>query len=196
MAACSSRSRSRTTSRSRRRASTSTGSTGRRVWREGGIHRVFDGRELRIEAAAGGVDVTPGDEAMVAQVQHFLGLPFDLDGFYSLGGGRADTRPARDRARRLSAAAAGRTRSRRSSPRSRRSRCRSSRRPRSGAASSSATASPTSTRTPSRSASGSRVRPRTSCRASASRPARRSTSSGLPAAISTWTSSRRCRTRR
>ena len=26
------------------------------VWREGGIHRVFDGRELRIEAAAGGVD--------------------------------------------------------------------------------------------------------------------------------------------
>jgi len=53
------------------------------VWREGGIHRVFDGRELRIEAAAGGVDITPGDESVVPRVQHFLGLPFDLDGFYA-----------------------------------------------------------------------------------------------------------------
>jgi len=53
------------------------------VWREGGIQRVFDGRELRIAAAAGGVDITPGDESVVPQVLHFLGLPFDLDGFYA-----------------------------------------------------------------------------------------------------------------
>ena len=51
------------------------------VWRDGGIHRVFDGRELRIEAATGGVEIRPGDETVVAQVQHFLGLPFDLHGF-------------------------------------------------------------------------------------------------------------------
>ena len=51
------------------------------VWRDGGIHRVFEGRELRIEATAGGVEITPGDASIVSQVQHFLGLPFDLDGF-------------------------------------------------------------------------------------------------------------------
>ena len=53
------------------------------VWRDGGIHRVFDGRELRIVAAAGGVAITPGEETVVPQVQHFLGLPFDLHGFYA-----------------------------------------------------------------------------------------------------------------
>ena len=47
----------------------------------GGIHRVFGGREVRIEAAPGGVDVSPHDEAIEAEVLHFLGLPFDLDGF-------------------------------------------------------------------------------------------------------------------
>ena len=51
------------------------------VWREGGIHRVFAGREVRIEAAPGGVDVSPHDGAIEQQVLHFLGLPFDLDGF-------------------------------------------------------------------------------------------------------------------
>jgi len=51
------------------------------VWREGGIHRVFDGREVRIEAAPGGVDVSPHDGAIEREVLHFLGLPFDLDGF-------------------------------------------------------------------------------------------------------------------
>ena len=51
-------------------------------WRDGGIDRFFAGREVRIEAAPGGVDVTPDDETIEAQVLHFLGLPFDLDGFY------------------------------------------------------------------------------------------------------------------
>jgi len=51
------------------------------VWRDGGIHRVFDGHEVRIEAALGGVDVTPHDESIERQVLRFLGSPFDLAGF-------------------------------------------------------------------------------------------------------------------
>lgn len=57
------------------------------VWREGGIHRVFDGREVRIEAAPGGVGVTPHDASIERQVLHFLGLPFDLDGFAAWAAG-------------------------------------------------------------------------------------------------------------
>jgi DNA-3-methyladenine glycosylase II len=53
------------------------------LWLDGGIHRVFDGREVRIEAAPGGVDVSPHDAAIEAAVLRFLGLPFDLDGFYA-----------------------------------------------------------------------------------------------------------------
>lgn len=49
------------------------------LWHEGGVHRVFDGREVRIEAAEGGVDVEPFDERAL----HYLGGPFDLDSFYS-----------------------------------------------------------------------------------------------------------------
>jgi len=47
------------------------------VWHEGGLHRVIDGREVRIEASPGGVDVEPE-----ADVRHLLGFPFDLDAFY------------------------------------------------------------------------------------------------------------------
>lgn len=50
-------------------------------WREGGIHRVFAGREVRIEAAPGGVEVKPHDAAIEAEALHFLGLPFDLETF-------------------------------------------------------------------------------------------------------------------
>ena len=46
------------------------------LWHEGGVHRVFDGREVRIEAARGGVDVEP----LEPRVHHYLGGPFDLDG--------------------------------------------------------------------------------------------------------------------
>jgi DNA-3-methyladenine glycosylase II len=51
------------------------------LWRDGGIHRVFGDREVRIEASPGGVDVTPHDLAIEADVLRFLGLPFDLEGF-------------------------------------------------------------------------------------------------------------------
>jgi DNA-3-methyladenine glycosylase II len=54
------------------------------LWHEGGLHRVVDGREVRIEAAPGGVDVEPLDDVTAAVVRHYLGVPFDLDGFYEL----------------------------------------------------------------------------------------------------------------
>ncbi|HUQ22974.1 MAG TPA: hypothetical protein VM049_08155 [Gaiellaceae bacterium] len=51
------------------------------MWREDGIDRVFSGREVRIVAAPGGVDVEPHDPAIEAQVLQFLGAPFELDKF-------------------------------------------------------------------------------------------------------------------
>jgi len=48
------------------------------VWHEGGLHRVVGGREVRIEAAEGGVDVEPFEPG----VAHLLGAPFDLAPFY------------------------------------------------------------------------------------------------------------------
>jgi 3-methyladenine DNA glycosylase/8-oxoguanine DNA glycosylase len=48
------------------------------VWHEGGLHRVVNGREVRIEPMPGGVDVEPYDE----DVLELLGVPFDLDAFY------------------------------------------------------------------------------------------------------------------
>jgi DNA-3-methyladenine glycosylase II len=48
------------------------------VWHEGGLHRVVNGREVRIEPMAGGVDVDPYDE----DVLPLLGVSFDLDAFY------------------------------------------------------------------------------------------------------------------
>jgi 3-methyladenine DNA glycosylase/8-oxoguanine DNA glycosylase len=49
------------------------------VWHEGGLHRVVNGREVRIEAAEGGVDVEPFEP----DAAHLLGLAFDLDRFYA-----------------------------------------------------------------------------------------------------------------
>jgi 3-methyladenine DNA glycosylase/8-oxoguanine DNA glycosylase len=51
------------------------------LWREGGLHRVVGGREVRIEAAPGGVDVEPLDAATEPVVRTLLGGPFDLDAF-------------------------------------------------------------------------------------------------------------------
>jgi 3-methyladenine DNA glycosylase/8-oxoguanine DNA glycosylase len=52
-------------------------------WHEGGLHRVVGGRELRIEAAAGGVDAEPLDAATEPVVRALLGLEFDLGPFYA-----------------------------------------------------------------------------------------------------------------
>jgi 3-methyladenine DNA glycosylase/8-oxoguanine DNA glycosylase len=51
------------------------------LWHEGGLHRVFDNGEVRIEAAPGGVRIQPGDSKLVDRVRRYLGEPFDLHGF-------------------------------------------------------------------------------------------------------------------
>jgi 3-methyladenine DNA glycosylase/8-oxoguanine DNA glycosylase len=53
------------------------------LWHEGGLHRVVAGREVRIEAAPGGVDVEPLDAETEPVVRTLLGLAFDLAGFYA-----------------------------------------------------------------------------------------------------------------
>ena len=57
------------------------------LWHEGGLHRVIRGREVRIESAPGGVEVSPYDEAIRAEVETLLGLPFDLPSFYTWAAG-------------------------------------------------------------------------------------------------------------
>jgi DNA-3-methyladenine glycosylase II len=51
------------------------------LWHEGGLHRVVDGREVRIEAAPGGVYVEPLDDDTGPVVLKLLGAEFDLEGF-------------------------------------------------------------------------------------------------------------------
>src|SRR5689334_14889209 len=53
------------------------------LWHEGGVHRVVDGREVRIETADGGVDVEPLDATTEPAVRKLLGFEFELDGFYA-----------------------------------------------------------------------------------------------------------------
>jgi DNA-3-methyladenine glycosylase II len=51
------------------------------LWQAGGLQRVFDGREVRIEPAQDGVRIRPGDSQLVDPVRRYLGAPFDLEGF-------------------------------------------------------------------------------------------------------------------
>ena len=53
------------------------------LWHEGGVHRVVDGREFRIESAPGGVDVAPFDAAIEPVARAMVGADFDLDPFYA-----------------------------------------------------------------------------------------------------------------
>ena len=53
------------------------------AWHEGGLHRVVGGREVRLEATPGGVDVEPLDAQTEPVVRALLGLAFDLDAFYA-----------------------------------------------------------------------------------------------------------------
>jgi DNA-3-methyladenine glycosylase II len=53
------------------------------LWYEGGVHRVVRGREIRIEAAPGGVDVEPLDEETVPVARAIVGADFELDPFYA-----------------------------------------------------------------------------------------------------------------
>jgi 3-methyladenine DNA glycosylase/8-oxoguanine DNA glycosylase len=63
------------------------------LWREGGLHRVLVGREVRIEAAPGGVRITPGDVEVVPEAERFLGAFFDLEAFYGFAAGDAVLSP-------------------------------------------------------------------------------------------------------
>jgi DNA-3-methyladenine glycosylase II len=51
------------------------------LWHEDGLLRVVAGREVRVEAAPGGVDVKPLDEASGRIVLKLLGAEFDLAAF-------------------------------------------------------------------------------------------------------------------
>ena len=53
------------------------------LWHEGGLHRVVAGREVRIEAAEGGVEVEPLDAETEPVVRMLLGLVFELEPFYA-----------------------------------------------------------------------------------------------------------------
>jgi len=53
------------------------------LWHDGGLHRVVEGREVRITEAPGGVDVEPLDPSIEAIVRRLLGAEFDLDEFYA-----------------------------------------------------------------------------------------------------------------
>jgi DNA-3-methyladenine glycosylase II len=52
------------------------------VWHEGALYRVIAGREVRIDAADGGVRVEPFYDAIEPAVRKLLGLEFELDPFY------------------------------------------------------------------------------------------------------------------
>ncbi|HZR96823.1 MAG TPA: hypothetical protein VFA56_14085 [Gaiellaceae bacterium] len=53
------------------------------LWHEGGLHRVVAGREVRVEAAPGGVDAEPYDDEIAPVVAAVVGLPFELEPFYA-----------------------------------------------------------------------------------------------------------------
>ena len=58
------------------------------LWHEGGLHRVVGGREVRIEAAPGGVEVEPLDDETRPVVEKLLGAEFELEPFRAWAAGR------------------------------------------------------------------------------------------------------------
>jgi DNA-3-methyladenine glycosylase II len=71
------------------------------LWHEGALYRVVDEREVRIEAAPGGVDAEPLDEKIESVVRRLLGGPFELDPFYGFAALDAVLAPIVDRLRGL-----------------------------------------------------------------------------------------------
>jgi DNA-3-methyladenine glycosylase II len=51
------------------------------LWHDGALHRVVGGRAVRIEAAPGGVDVEPANDAIRGAVSKLLGAEFELEPF-------------------------------------------------------------------------------------------------------------------
>jgi DNA-3-methyladenine glycosylase II len=52
------------------------------AWHDGALYRVVEGREVRIAAMQGGLEVDPLDDEIRVVVQLLLGAPFELDAFY------------------------------------------------------------------------------------------------------------------
>src|ERR671937_1826 len=69
------------------------------LWQDGGLHRVVDRTEVRIQAADGGVRVEPLTTDTKPVVRKLLGLEFDLDPFAAFGirAGDAYAFPTRER---------------------------------------------------------------------------------------------------
>jgi DNA-3-methyladenine glycosylase II len=57
------------------------------LWHEDALHRVVDGREVRVASAEGGVDVEPLDAGTEPVVRRLLGAEFDLVAFYGFATG-------------------------------------------------------------------------------------------------------------
>src|SRR5919202_6443352 len=53
------------------------------LWHEGGLHRVVNGRDVRIEATHGGADVDPLDAQTEPVARALLGADFELEQFYA-----------------------------------------------------------------------------------------------------------------
>jgi DNA-3-methyladenine glycosylase II len=60
------------------------------LWAEGVLHRAVGGREVRIAAASGGVDVEPLDAETEPVVRKLLGLEFELEPFYAWAAGHPE----------------------------------------------------------------------------------------------------------
>jgi DNA-3-methyladenine glycosylase II len=58
------------------------------LWHDGALHRVVSGRDVRIAAAPGGVDVEPLDELTRPVVEKLLGLEFELVPFAGWAAGK------------------------------------------------------------------------------------------------------------
>jgi DNA-3-methyladenine glycosylase II len=63
------------------------------VWEDGALHRAVGGRELRIAAADGGVDVDPLDAETERVVRKLLGFDFDLVAFSAWAAGEEQLAP-------------------------------------------------------------------------------------------------------
>jgi DNA-3-methyladenine glycosylase II len=58
------------------------------LWHDGALHRVVRGREVRIAAAPGGVEVEPLDEETRPMVEKLLGAEFELEPFVAWSAGQ------------------------------------------------------------------------------------------------------------
>jgi len=52
------------------------------LWRDGGLHRVIAGEDVRVEPASGGVSIRPSNPEIIGTVSWLLGLPHDLERFW------------------------------------------------------------------------------------------------------------------